>query len=62
MSKSSTSHILRVEYDNQTHKDNAVHIIFIRLYESTAGTGHGEEQLLCHPGALNPPEGITLIS
>lgn len=62
MSKSSTSPILRVEYDDQMHKDNAVHIIFIRLYETTPGTGNEEEQLHCHPGALRPPEGITLIS
>ncbi len=45
MSKSSTSHILRVEYDNQMQKDNVVHIIFIWLYESTPGIGNEEEQL-----------------
>lgn len=45
MSKSSTSHILRVEFDNQMQKDNAVHIIFIWLYESTLGIGNEEEQL-----------------
>lgn len=44
------------------HKDNAVHIIFIRLFESTPGTGNEEEQLYCHPGAPSPPEGIPLIS